>query len=750
VQEGEQPGPFLLRSKVVVPALGYEHLPRPRLLAALEAAATRRLTLVVAPVGYGKSRLLAKWCRSTAATHPTAWLTLDAHDNDPQSFCPYLIHALREAYPDRFDRSLAALHRAADQLPQSLLPTLLNELWGSGPDTWLVLDDVHVITSPSCLASFRFFVEQLPTGCHLLLASRTDPPIGLARLRVRRQLRELRTPDLRFTPDEARAFLTDTLKLDLSPDSVAQLEARTEGWAAGLYLAALSLRDHPDPQRFVARFAGQHRHLVDYFGGEVLDHLPEADRSFLVQTAILDQLSGPLCDALLDTTDAAQRLRSLAQQNLFVFPVDDTWQWYRYHPLFRDLLLAELRRRFPDHLADLHHRAAAWYAAAGEAAAAMHHALAADDERLVGDLFLAEAVPLTHQGRLATVTTWLAALPARAVAARPALALATAWIAALARHAPADVTRRIALAEGGPADGPFFLGEPSLAAAVALVRASYPVDDVGAATADAEVAVAACTDPETEAYPTARVALGRALYLAGRPAEAQAPLEAALRGPRAAVQVQALSHTLATLAQVCGALGEAARAGELARRAVGLLEERELAAAPRLWQTAVALGQVLVREGRLAEAVTVLAEGVEPELAWLRAWPLHHALALVTLAGLHHAQGLLPEARARLVEARAAVQGCRDAGMLPGLIAEAERELGQVAQRSPGLREALSEGELRILRLLNSHLTRREIGRELYLSLNTVKSHTRSIYKKLDVASRREAVARARALRLIA
>jgi LuxR family maltose regulon positive regulatory protein len=745
----EQPGLVLLRSKVVVPALVSEQLSRPRLLAALEVGYSRRLTLVVAPAGYGKSRLLAEWCRSTAAIHPTAWLSLDEHDNDPVTFWTYLVHALREAYPDRFGRSLAALHRAGAQLTRALLSPLLNELWGTGPESWLVLDDVHLVTNPVCLASFRFFVEQLPPRCHLVLASRTEPPLGLARLRTRGLLTELHAADLCFTPAEARAFLNDTLKLRLSAESIAGLEARTEGWAAGLYLAALGLRDQPDPQGFVARFTGQHRHLVDYFGAEVLEQLAEADRSFLEQTAILEQVSGPLCDAVLDTSDAAHRLRRLAQQNLFVFPLDEQWQWYRYHPLFRDLLRAELTRHFPERVADLHRRAAAWYDAAGDPSAAMQHALAADDEQLAGDLFIAHAVPLVQHGRLATMVAWLALLPDAALTARPSLALATAWIAGMSRQPPADVRRRIALAESGSDTGPFLFGMPSLTALLALSRATWVVDDVGAALADAQVALAACSDPDSDAYLNVRVTLGELLYLAGRLAEAQVPLEEAQRGPRAPQQINALSRVLVCLARVFLALGAEERAAELARQAAQLAREQALAPAQHLG-TQVVLGQVLVREGRLEEAASVLGEGVESQLPWLRTWPLPYVLALLPLVALHQARGLLPEAWARLEEAKAALRGCPDAGILPALVAEAERGLARLPRRPAGLREALSEGELRVLRLLATQLTQPEIGRELYLSVNTVKSHTRNIYTKLDASSRSEAVARARTLHLIA
>jgi LuxR family maltose regulon positive regulatory protein len=453
--QGEPLEPVILRSKIVIPLLTDEQLARPRLMAALEANGSYPVTLLVAPPGYGKSRLLAAWCRSTAATHPPAWLTLDAHDNDPVTFWTYFVHALRQAYPNRFNGILAALYRAGEHLAELVLPALLNELWGAGEETRLVLDDVHVLTNPTCLDSLRVFLEQLPPTCHLVLASRAIPPLGLARLRAHGQLRELRTRALRFTLEEALTFYNQTLDLGLTPDSVAHLHARTEGWAAGLYLAALCLRDHPDPQRFAASFTGRHRHIVDFFGVEVLERLGDADRTFLVQTAVLEQLSGPLCDALLHSSDAARRLRSFAEQNVFTVPLDDTWQWYRCHPLFRDLLLAELERHFPERVATLHQRAAAWYDDVGDAPAAMQHALAAGDERLIGDLFLAQAVRLNRLGRKATVAAWLAALPAEALATRPALALASAWAANGTWQPPADLEWRIALAAAGPDEGPY-------------------------------------------------------------------------------------------------------------------------------------------------------------------------------------------------------------------------------------------------------------------------------------------------------
>jgi LuxR family maltose regulon positive regulatory protein len=706
--------------------------------------------VVEAPAGFGKSRLVIRWCHAPSPAPKTAWLALDEFDNDPVIFWTYIVHSLRQVYPDRFDRTLEALSRQGVSLTQAVLPPMLNELWGVGEELRLILDDFHVITDPACIASFRFFLDRLPPTCHVVVATRSGPPLGLARLRARGQLTELRAADLRFTAEEAAALLNGVLGLDLCEDDLAGIQERTEGWAAGLYLAALTLRDHPAPRRFVSTFAGQSRHLVDYLGAEVLDRLPDEERSFLVRTAILEQLTAPLCNAILGGADAAVRLRTLAQRNVFVFPLDTQWEWYRYHQLFRELLLGELERRCPDQVPMLHRRAAAWYQAAGNAPAAMHHALAAGDHLLAGDLFLGHAVSLLQQGWLATVKGWLEALPDDAVAARPPLALATAWIAAQTNSPPNEMTRRIAMAAAGPDEGPFFLGERSLAAAVALIRSNYVVDDVGRAVADGEVAVADASDPAAWSYVLARSALGRALYLAGRAEEARAILEEALRAPRAAQQMTATSRVLATLALVCLTLGEEARAAELARRAVRNFQEMGESSAVGAWISHVALSMTLTREGRLAEAEAALAEGVEPLLEWSRAWPLFHALALLALAPVRHGLGHTGAARALVEEARAALRGCPDPGMLPALLAEVERGLGRAPRRVTGLREDLSEAELRILRLLAGDLTQREIGRELYLSVNTVKSHTRAIYTKLDAASRAEAVARARALRLIA
>jgi LuxR family maltose regulon positive regulatory protein len=726
--------PAILPSKLTLPVLDSAHLPRPRHLAALEAGRSRHLTLVAAPAGFGKTQLLVEWCRGNV---PMAWLTLDAHDNDPVRFWAHLVHALQAASPTRFRRALALLAEPGADLRHAVLPALLNELGADahGPGLRLVLDDFHVIAHQACLESIGFFLDRRPPGLQVVVATQVDPPLGLAHLRARGELAELRAVDLRFTSAEAAAYLTGRLGSVLGATELARLSATMDGWPTGLHLAAHAVRDHSDPRGFVAAFAGVPHRGLEYLGGALLDRLPSADRDFLVQAAVLERLSAPLCGAVLGDANAAERLRRLARGNVFVTALDGAGAWYRLHPPVRELLLVELQQRFPDRTRDLHQRAAAWYRAADDAESAMAHALAAGDDTLVGDLFVAFATPLVRRGQLATLLRWLDALPKAALATRPPLALAAAWVAALGGRAPAVVTAHIALAAAGPDVGPYMLGEPSLVAAVALARAVHVADDVGAAVADAAQAVAAATDRGVPAYLLARLALGQALYLAGRADEARSCLEAARRAPLASEQPEALSRVLALLALVGLGAGESTRAAALGQRAVALLEERRLMTHPSGWLSHAALALALARAGRPAAAAAALARGVEPQLPWLAAWPLLHALALLALAPVRHARGQVHTARALVAAARAALQPCPDPGMLPSLVTATEEELG----RAPERRTARSAAEMRLLRLLASDRTPREMDGELDRSVHTVETPARTLDANPDAACHRPA-----------
>ncbi|MGE3600956.1 MAG: LuxR C-terminal-related transcriptional regulator [Dehalococcoidia bacterium] len=742
----------VLEPKLHPPARHPEHVSRTRLLQLLDAGVSRRLTLVGAPAGSGKSMLLAEWCRTEPVVGRVAWLSLDPQDSDPGVFWTYALHALRRVAPDRFGECLARLATPGVSLTRVVLPKLINELWTLDHPLTLVLDDYHTITNVECHESLSFFLRRLPQHVRLVIAARSDPPLELSRLRARGELCELRAADLCFVEDEAEGLLNGALGLGLDGEDVERLQARTEGWAAGLYLAALSLRARADADRsaFIADFAGDHRHLVAYLGSEVLNRLPEDTRAFLVQTSILERFSASLCDAVISGSGSTERLRTLEETNLFVMSLDQRGEWYRYHHLFRELLQLELQRTQPELLPLLHGRAAAWYHTAGDAIAAMHHALTANDYVLAGDLILAYAQPLTSAGYLTTLLAWMDALPEQTAVARPALAVTLPWIIGNTSRPHEEFERWLAIAEASGYEGPFALGEHSLRGAIALVRAAFPFDDVDRSLTAAHIAVDEETDPRTRSYLLARLALGECLYLAGRPDAAQAPLEAVLQAPLASRQSAGVIRAMANLALVSLALGNISRADDLARRAVRLCEEKALTSDPHIWLAYLAMSAVLTQQSRFDQAEAALATGVEPHLPALRRWPIPYARALLELVRVRIARGHRQAARTLLEEVRAVLEGCPDPGMFTAVLTVLDQQVQHAPRTGTDLREDLTESELRILRLLASDLNQREIARELYLSVNTVKSHIRMIYAKLGANSREAATIRARSLALIA
>ncbi|MGH2586509.1 MAG: LuxR C-terminal-related transcriptional regulator [Dehalococcoidia bacterium] len=740
----------ILESKLHSPLLHPEHISRPRLLRRLDEGLARRLTLVDAPAGSGKSTLIAEWCASEPIAGRVAWLLLDEQDNDPSTFWTYVIRALRSVEPARFGAGLQALRSPGVRVTRSILPDVLNELWSVDRSIVLVLDDLHEITNGECFESLRFFTQRLPPTLHLVISTRSDPPLPLGQWRARGELCELRAVDLRFTGEEVSELLNESLQLGLATEDLKRLEERTEGWAAGLYLAALTLRDRADTRAFIDEFAGHDRHIVDYLGGEVLDRLPEDVRSFLMQTSILESFSAPLCDAVTGGSDAREQLHALEGTNLFLIPLDQRREWYRYHRLFGELLHVELRRTQPAAVPILHQRAAAWYRAAGDASAAMEHALTGIDFSLAGEIFLQFYRLLQASGRLATVFDWMRRFPEEAIARNPPLAIAMAWITGLTAGHREEIERYLELVEHCTHAGPFTFGERSISEAVALLRAGFAFDDVGGLLEAAKAAVQQLNDPRTIAFYMARSSLGHALFLSGRWEDARTTLEEVVESPRGHEHPVVTARATGQLARVWLELGDLARAEELARRAEQLCEAHGLVDHPSLWVAHVALGAVLLRRGMVEAAESLLLQRVEPRLHEFRTWPCSLLPALLALAPVHHARGHVQAARSLLDEARAVIASCSDPGVFPELLRRTERELHRLPRRSTGLHEDLSQGELRVLRLLASDLTRREIAQELYLSVNTIKAHTRSIYAKLNADSRPEAVAQARSLNLIA
>ncbi|MGH3154548.1 MAG: LuxR C-terminal-related transcriptional regulator [Streptosporangiaceae bacterium] len=443
----------LLATKLYLPGPRAGQVPRPRLLAQLDEGLARGLVLTCAPAGYGKTVLLADWAGRSA--RPVAWLSLDAGDNDPVRFWRHLVAALDRARPGIGERIAPLLGPPAPSSFQGLVTALINDL--AADETLLVLDDYHLIGSPQVHESLALLVERQPAGMCVVLASRSDPPLALARLRARGLLTEIRVAELRFTPAEAAELLQHAASA-LPDASVAALAARTEGWAAGLQLAALSLRGHENAAAFVAAFTGSHRYILDYLAEEVLERQGRQLRTFLLETSMLDRLSGPLCDAVTGGKGSQALLEDAERSGLFLIPLDEVRGWWRYHHLFADLLRARLQAEQPGRVPELHRNAAQWYTEHGPADDAIGHAAAA------GETLWAARLIEQHfdefcllRGEVATIQHWLSALPAEVVRSRPRLLLAQAHMAATSGRIEA-VEALLEAAErtpGDPADEPF-------------------------------------------------------------------------------------------------------------------------------------------------------------------------------------------------------------------------------------------------------------------------------------------------------
>jgi len=415
----------LLETKLYLPKWSADLVSRPRLIDLIHPQ--RKLTLICAPAGFGKTTLLAEWV-AAVPTKLVAWVSLDPSDNDPAFFWAYLITALQNIQPSLGEHSLSLLQSPQPPAIESVLMTLLNELTAVEAEFVLILDDYHRIETPAIHDGLGFLLSHLPPQMHLMIASRADPPLSLARLRSHGELTELRVRDLRFTPDEAAAFLNQVMGLEISAVDVAALEKRTEGWIAGLQLAALSLQGRENISDFVAAFSGDDRYIVDYLLEEVLQRQPDRVRHFLLQTAILERLNGSLCNAITDQSGSQEMLETLERGNLFIIPLDNKRQWYRYHHLFADVLLVHAQMDWPERLPRLHGKASEWYEQNDFPSDAIRHALAAQDfERAAG---LMEQVWPTMRKRQqeATVLSWMKLLPDQLIRDRPILSVVYALV----------------------------------------------------------------------------------------------------------------------------------------------------------------------------------------------------------------------------------------------------------------------------------------------------------------------------------
>ncbi|MBK7319502.1 MAG: helix-turn-helix transcriptional regulator [Anaerolineales bacterium] len=413
----------ILATKLYTPPPRAKIVLRSRLIEQLNMGlrSGRRLTLISAPAGFGKTTLVSEWVADCG--RPTAWLSLDEEDGDLTRFFVYFISALQTIAPNIGEQALGVLQTPQPPPIESILTTLLNEVIAVTDNFIFVLDDYHMLDSKAIDNALNFLVDHQPPQLHLVITTREDPNLPLARLRVRNQLTELRVTDLRFIPSEAAEFLNQVMDLNLSTEEVSALEIRTEGWIAGLQLAVLSMQGRQDVHGFIHAFAGDHRYIVDYLVEEVLRRQPESIRNFLLQTAILDRLNGPLCDAVTDQLGGKERLETLQRGNFFLIPLDDKRHWYRYHHLFADVLRMHLMTEQPDQIPILHRCASEWYEQNGSTSEAIHHALAAQDFERAANL-IERAVPEARRNRQETqLLNWLKAIPDEVLQYRPVLSV---------------------------------------------------------------------------------------------------------------------------------------------------------------------------------------------------------------------------------------------------------------------------------------------------------------------------------------
>ncbi len=483
----------LLTTKLTIPPAPPAIVSRPRLVAKLTEGRRSKLTLVSAPAGFGKTTLIADWVRHQTATVPAAWFSLDDADNEPAQFMAYLVAALQRVAPTVGQTAVSLLQSLLERpntTPQSetaaltvilsqLFTQLINELAAQAAPLILVLDDYHVIQNDVIHEAMLFFVEQLPSTCHLFITSRTEPPWPLARLRVKGSLAEIRAADLRFSAVETAVFLNKTMGLSLAATDVAVLEARTEGWVAALQMAALSLngRHAQTHHSFIANFAGNHRYLVDYLLDEVFNQQPPAMQMFLLKTAVLNRLTAPLCDALLQETPAStdnanssangqQILEALESANLFLTPLDEERKWYRYHPLFAEFLHHRLQQEQPDWVPELHRRASFWFEQAGLVDEAFRHAQQAQDMVRAAQLLDQVGVQFLRQGAVNRILHWLEMLPEAQREAYPRLYIYQALVVCINYHLE-EVEPLLQKAEANR----HRLPEPTIVAYAAVVRA---------------------------------------------------------------------------------------------------------------------------------------------------------------------------------------------------------------------------------------------------------------------------------------
>ncbi|MGB8650781.1 MAG: LuxR C-terminal-related transcriptional regulator [Mycobacteriales bacterium] len=698
------------------------------------------VVLVTGPPGYGKTTLLAQW--DDEDERPFAWVSLDPAANDPTVLVTYVILALQRLG----DADAGVVGALAEQsaVPTVLLPRLGRMLARQEDPFVLVLDDAECLTSPEALDVLTMVVKHLNEGSQLAVAARTTPNLPWSQLRSERRLLTLGSADLRLSAAEARAVLSAT-GVDLAPEELVALLERTEGWPAGIYLAALSLRQAARSHDVLTNLGGRGSVVSDYLRDELLAGLPPERRQFLIRTSVLTRMCGPLCDAVLGTTGAGHVLLELERSSLFVVPLEGDEEWYRYHHVFGAMLRDELSREEPAVVAHLHSEASRWLEAAGYVEEAVLHAQAAHEVDRAARLVWSQVGPYLATGRVATLQRWLEGFTSEQVVGHTKLALAAAWCA-LESGRPVD--HWIAAAERGVFDASRPGERRSIAAAIALLHAQRARGGLEQMRADAQRALE-LQEPEDPWLAFGQYLQGVAVLLGGATEEARETLEGAGRVAEALRMPSHQALCLAQLACLALAAGDWETAGDRARTASALLVDNEVPDAPTVSLVHCVETLALARQGRTDEARR-LARRAMRMIAVLNQCPPWMAVQTRYLLGKAHLlMGDTAAARVLLSEAQTHMRATPDATWLRDRLDEAWTHVATYPLATGVGPSALTSAEMRVLQLLPSHLSFEQIAKRLFLSRNTVKTQAIAAYRKLGVASRTEAVERARSLGMV-
>jgi LuxR family transcriptional regulator, maltose regulon positive regulatory protein len=743
------PAPALdiAESKIRVPPLRPGLVSRTALVNRLRANGASPVVAITAPGGYGKTTLLAQWAARDA--RPFAWISVDSRDADPIVLLRHLAGAMHAIRPLEA-QVLEALADPGRSMWTSALPRLGSALSSFPEPLVIVLDDAHLLRAPESLEAVGVLSDHLPAGAALVLAGRHTPKLSIAVLRAEGRLFELGAEQLALTPREGQVFLR-ALGLDLPFADVTSLVRDCEGWPAAVYLAALTLRDGENRVRRGGeplRLDGRDANLAAYIRSEYLSHLRPGALRFLRRTAILEQLCGGLCDAVLEDRGSGRELEKIERSNLFLVPLDRQRVWYRYHRLFRDVLRRELAEREPKLIPLLHRRAAQWYEAHGDPESALEHARAAGDLDRVARILTTIAQPMYNSGHVATVERWLARFNKPALLERyPAVALHGSWIHAR-RGRSVEAERWLEIAEVGIARRRPSRQTAVMRSWVAVIRASLCADGVYQMIADAESALSQLPR-DSSLRPSALVALGAGYMLLGQTDRADAILAgAAAEAARiGATDTQVLA--IGERSIIASARNDASAADRLALEAHELIEKSSL---DGYGTTAIALtasARAALRHGRWDDARAELGKAEDLASRVDRgSFPWFVLQSRIELARAYLALRETPAVRSQLTQIRQLLRERPHVGVLADEAAVLEREVEAISEVD-GARAALTPAELRLLPLLATQLSFREIGEQLYVSRNTIKTQAISVYRKLGVASRSGAIDCAARLGLI-